>query len=191
MPLRVSATALDKTNIVGAMLGAFQSNAVVKAVVFLPGATDDLYFSSRVIRLTNESPTFLNAVVALTNQTGIRAQFEAGRLLLFTPADPLAQPRLIVNDARTAERLRQKPFPAGPVFNDRNWGVLHPILTRRLSVRVKPGIDAPVSWHFYRASFAGFDLNGWEALELIALATQTEFAIDRNCLTARLIDRRR
>ena len=191
MPLRVSATVLDKTNIVGAMLGAFQSNAVVKAVVFLPGATDDLYFFNRVIRLTNESPTFLDAVVALTNQTGIRAQLASGRLLLFTPADPLDRPRLIVNHDSTAERLKKKLFAAGPVFNDRNWGVLHPILTRRLSVTVKPGVNAPVSWHFYRASFAGFDLNGWEALELIALATQTEFAIDRNCLTARLIDRRR
>jgi hypothetical protein len=191
MPMRISAVVLNKTNIVGAMLGAFQSNTVVKAIVFMPGATDDLYFFSRVIRLTNTSPTLLDTVVALTNQTEVRARFAASRLLLFTAADPLEGSRLIVNHVPTAERLKQKTFSAGPVFNDRNWQALHRTLTRCLAVKIKPGMGDPKSWHFYRASFAGFDLTGWEAAELTALATQTEFAIDRNCLNAHLLNRRR
>ena len=76
MPLNPGATQLTRTNCVEAMLRAFQSNEVVKALIFMPGATDEFYFFRRATAvLTNDSPTLLHAVQALTNQTLIRATF--------------------------------------------------------------------------------------------------------------------
>src|SRR6516162_9933531 len=43
MPLETKVGELNRTNCVTLMLGAFQSNAIVKALVFMPGATDELY----------------------------------------------------------------------------------------------------------------------------------------------------
>ena len=44
MPLGTNVTQLNSANCVGIMLGALRSNNVVKALVFMPGATDELYF---------------------------------------------------------------------------------------------------------------------------------------------------
>ena len=44
MPLGAGATELGRTNCVPLMLDAFQSNGVVKALIFMPGATDELLF---------------------------------------------------------------------------------------------------------------------------------------------------
>ena len=40
MPLNTNVTQLNRTNCVGILLRAFQSNDVVKALIFMPGATD-------------------------------------------------------------------------------------------------------------------------------------------------------
>lgn len=47
MPLGTNVTQLNRANCVGIMLRAFQSNTVVKALVFMPGATDEFYFFRR------------------------------------------------------------------------------------------------------------------------------------------------
>src|ERR1700760_589656 len=76
MPLGTNVTELNRSNCVKIMLPAFQSNAVVKALIFMPGATDEFYMFRRArATLTNENPTLLDAVNALTNQTLIRATF--------------------------------------------------------------------------------------------------------------------
>ena len=72
------------------MLNAFQSNGVVKALIFMPGATDELFFFRRAhATLTNANPSLLDAVAALTNQTHIQAAFQPPLLLLHTTEDAL------------------------------------------------------------------------------------------------------
>src|SRR5271154_2189440 len=72
MPLAASVTELNRTNCVPLLLNSFQSNGVVKALVFMPGATDELYFFRRAhATLTNSNPSLLDAIAALTNQTYI------------------------------------------------------------------------------------------------------------------------
>src|SRR6266496_3675139 len=62
MPLGAGITELSRTNCVDLMLKAFQSNAVVKALIFMPGATDEFYMFKRArAQLTNASPTLLDA----------------------------------------------------------------------------------------------------------------------------------
>ena len=72
MPLGTNVTQLNRTNCVGIMLRAFRSNDVVKALVFMPGATDEFYFFRRAkADLTNNPASLLDALSALTNQSQI------------------------------------------------------------------------------------------------------------------------
>src|ERR1019366_2324231 len=108
MPLGAKVTELNRTNCAGLLLGAFQSNDVVKALVFMPGATDELYFFRRArANLTNSAPSLLDAVSALTNQTLIRATFRPPLLLLHTGED-LLEPAIRIDDLPTADRLKQR-----------------------------------------------------------------------------------
>src|SRR5438045_1401186 len=90
MPLGAHVSELNTTNCVDVMLHAFQSSAIVKALIFMPGATDEFYMFGRAkAALTNASPMLLDAVIALTNQTNIRVTFRPPFLLLHTDEDPL------------------------------------------------------------------------------------------------------
>src|SRR2546423_10304454 len=63
MALVAAPLELNRTNCVKTFLAAFKSNDVVKAMVFMPGATDELYLFRRVrVALTNTNPTLLDAV---------------------------------------------------------------------------------------------------------------------------------
>lgn len=177
MPLGTNATELNRTNCVPLMLNAFQSNAVVKALVFMPGATDELYFYRRAhAKLTNADPSLLDAVVALTNQTYIRATFRAPVLLLHTSED-LTNVIAIVKNKSTAAKLQRKTISDRVVFNDAGWDDVRAALGKKLSVGLRPFSDAPDSWHFYHHNFAACGATEWEMLETIALADKTKFTV--------------
>src|SRR3974390_212884 len=88
MPLRQETRQLNRTNCMELLLSGLQSNAVVKALIFMPGATDEFYMYRRAeAQLTNVSPSLLQAIDALTSQTRIRATFRSPMLLLHTDQD--------------------------------------------------------------------------------------------------------
>ena len=179
MPLGAPFAQLNRTNCVAVMLNAFQSNTVVKALVFMPGATDEFYMFRRAkANLTNGSPTLLDAVRALTNQTLIRVTFLPPLLLLHTDEDPL-EPLNAVEHQPTADKLKQARFVPHALYNDRDWDYLQPILKKNLAVDVLPWRHRFDTWHFYRHSFAGWNLTGWEALEAVAFAGKTKFTVRR------------
>ena len=183
MPLGSAVAELNRTNCVDVMLHAFQSSVTVKALVFMPGATDEFYMFRRAKAvLTNASPTLLDAVNALTNQTNIRATFRPPFLLLHTDEDPL-EPLFTITHEATAEKLRQSFFEPHVIYDDRDWDFLLPILKENLKVRFLPGPRNLASWHFYRHSFAAWNLSGWEALEAISLAGKTKFTVERKRVT--------
>jgi hypothetical protein len=177
MPLNSSATELNRTNCVALMLGAFQSNAVVKAIVFMPGSTDELYFFRRVhAALTNENPSLLDAVTALTNQTYIQADFRPPLLLLHTTEDFLDGFATVKNES-TAKKLREKIIAERIVFNDADWDTLRAKVNSKLSIGLRPFSGAD-SWHFFRHNFATCGVSDWEMLEAIALANKTTFTVN-------------
>ena len=179
MPLGTNVAQLNRTNCVKIMLPALQSNDVVKALVFMPGATDEFYMFRRAkANLTNSNPTLLDAVTALTNQTLIKVTFRPPLLLLHTDEDPL-EPIIAVNDAATAERLAHKQFLPHVVYNDRDYDFLLPILRRNPGLHFDPPLHSQASWHFYRHSFAAWNLNDREALDAIALAGKEKLTIGR------------
>ena len=179
MPLGTNVTQLNRTNCVGIMLRAFQSNDVVKALVFMPGATDEFYFFRRArADLTNNPASLLDAVSALTNQTLIRATFRPPLLLLHTDED-LLEPVIRVEHQPTADKLRQARFVAHALYNDRDWDSLWPVLKKSFRTGLNPWPRLTDSWHFYRHSFAGWNLTAWEAMEATALAGQTAVTVRR------------
>ena len=54
---------------------------------------------------------------------------------------------------------------------------------------MRPAPMSHDSFHFFRHSFAEFDLNGWEALEAAAMAGKTKFTVKKNMVVFDLDDR--
>jgi hypothetical protein len=179
MPLKGAPVELNRTNCVKTVLGGFTSNALIRAVVFMPGATDELYLFRRVkVSVTNTSPTLLDAVSAMTKQSHIRATFHAPFLLLHTDEDPLTSANTIENE-RTAMRLKRVRIERLNC-DDWDWDALQPVLKRDLKLALRPWRYSTGSWHFYRHSFAAWNLNGFEALEVAALAGKSKFTLHRH-----------
>jgi hypothetical protein len=125
------------------MVPTLQPNAVVKALIFLPGATDEFYMFHRAsARLTNASPSLLDAVTALTNQTLIRATFRAPLLLLHTDEDPL-QPVITEGDSKLTAKLRQMRTAVSFQWVDRDWDSVLPVLKRGTEMDIWPGRKLP------------------------------------------------
>jgi len=180
MPIPNPPAELNRTNCVRVMLGAFASNGVVKAMVFMPGATDEFYFFRRATAsLAQPAPNLLDAVQALTNQTLIRVTFNPPFLLLHTGED-VTEPRITVNDPGRKDKIRNRRFQARTYFDDRDWDYVQPFLRDRLKVDLRPWRYSLDSWHFYRHSFAAFDLDCWEALQATSLAGGTCVVVNRS-----------
>jgi hypothetical protein len=183
MPLETNATELTRTNCVNLMLRSFRSNDTVKVLVFMPGATDEFNFYRRAnAHLTNPAPSMLDAVTALTNQTRIRADFFPPMLLLHSPEDPL-DIELRVADQPTLDRFKQTKFlPPHLLSLDQDYDHLLPQIEDKLKVKLYPPINSTDTFHFYRHSFAAWNITQWQVLEVMALAGKTTLGIGTNQL---------
>ncbi len=183
MPLAHAVPELNRTNAVALMLGAFKEDSTVKALIFMPGATDELYFFDRdVAKLTNSAPTLLDAIRAYTNQTRILVKFEPPFLLLHSKEDPL-DPEIVVENQRTADKLSKRKFDRHALYDDAPWPVIKKDFGFSMNVFMWPEPYADSANHFYRHSFAGWNLTGMEALKAIAMAGKTTVTIGRGKLT--------
>jgi hypothetical protein len=180
MPLGAAVARLNHTNCARLMLDAFQSNAVAKAMIFMPGATDELFFFRRVqATLTNLNPSLYDAVVALTNQSPLRVTLQPPFLLLYSEEDVLELAKTIQHP-RTMEKLKAgRPIPR-LLAVDRDWNQLLTLIRNPVGVTLWPYRGTRDSWHFYRHTFAGWNLTPWETLEATALAGKTRFTVRRD-----------
>jgi hypothetical protein len=183
MPLRTNAMELNRTNVAAVLLEAFQANQSVKSFVMMPGATDEFYFFRRAsVKLTNASPTLLDAVRAITNQTHITVKFLPPHLLLRTDEDP-SEPQFQVLDNGMAEKLKARPYLPSFVYNDQDWDHVQPALAKVITGRwlglpeFQPRPKTSASWHFFRHTVAGWNLTQWETLEALSLAGQTTVTV--------------
>jgi hypothetical protein len=177
MPLRSVPKELNRSNCVPLILNSFQSNGVVKALIFMPGATDEIYFFRRVhAQLTNANASLADAIVALTNQTHIQVAFRRPFLILHTTEDSL---EVIAKEKSksTADKLKQRAVSEKILLNDADWDAVHEAAGKYLSVGLRPREGSPDSWHFYRHSFVADGVSQWELLETLALAGKTTFSV--------------
>ncbi len=177
MPLASPAAELDRTNCVPLLLESLQGNDTVKALIFMPGATDEIYFFRRVnATLPVSNPTLLDAVTALTNQTHIQADFRPPFLILHTTEDSLDVMGNVESESAAA-KLRQTIVAGHFIFNDADWDGILAALAKPMDIGLRPRRGSPESWHFYRHSFAAYGLSDWEMLEALALAGKTTFTV--------------
>lgn len=177
MLLASRVTELNRSNCVPLLLNSFQSNDVVKALIFMPGATDEIYFFRRVhVPLTGANPSLADAIVALTNQTYIQADFRPPFLILHTTEDSLDVIANAKNES-VAEKLKQRMISEKILLNDADWDHVHEAAGRYLNIWLRPAEGSPDSWHFYRHSFVADGVSQWELLETLALAGKTTFSV--------------
>jgi len=180
MPLITNVTVLNHTNCPQILLPSLQSNAIAKALIFMPGATDELYFFKRVhVNLTNTSPTLWDAVVALTNQSPVRLTFRAPFVLLYSGEDVLDLDCTIKHERTQKKLMTGKPVPHLQAI-DRDWTQLLRMMKKQIPAVLLPYEGTIGSWHFYRHTFAGWNLTPWEVMEASALAGKTKFTVVRN-----------
>lgn len=179
MPLGKNVHVLNHTNCAELLLGSFQSNATTKALIFMPGATDELYFFRRVqATLTNATPSVLEAITALTNQSPLRVTFRSPFVLLYSCEDVLDLD-ITIRHLGTAKKLKAgQPLPQLAAI-DRDWTQLLGVMRKKIPAVLLPYEGTSGSWHFYRHTFAGWNLTPWETLEACALAGKTKFTVIR------------
>lgn len=179
MPLSTNPPILNHTNCAEVLLGSFSSNATARALIFMPGATDELYFFRRVhVSLTNTQPSVLDALIALTNQAPLRLTFHEPFVLLYSGEDVLELDAKIEH-AGTLKKLKTgKPVPHLLAI-DRDWTQLLRMMKKQIPTTLIPYAGTQGSWHFYRHTFAAWQLTPWETLEACALAGKTRFTVIR------------
>lgn len=179
MPLGTNVTWLTRTNCAETLFAAFSRDAAVKALIFMPGATDELYFFHRVnVQLVNPEPNLFDAIKALTNQSPLRVAYQQPLLLIYSDEDVLDLEVKIEHPA-TVEKLKAKAVPGKQEFLDRDWKVLRDHHRHALPVSIGPLNRESITRHFYRHTFAGWELSGWETLQATALAGKTQFTVRR------------
>ncbi len=171
----VPPVALNRSNAVDVLLGLLQSNAVVKAIVVLPGVSDDFYLIHRDAPLPNLRATNLwGSIVALTNATAMRVTWREPFVLLHARASDLLEPSIHNSDPAIAARLRRERVRGRVLHLDGHWEVVQPALERALGRTVRPQGTSTDAWHFNRHNFAGWNLTGWELLEAVSLTGGTK-----------------
>lgn len=179
MPLVPNVSVLNHTNCAQVLLPSFQSNATAKALIFMPGATDELYFFRRVhVSLTNAAPSLLDAVVALTNQSPLKLTFRAPFVLLYSGEDVLDLDFKVKHEGTQKKLLTGKPLPH-LLAMDHDWTQLLGQMKKKIPATLLPYEHTPGSWHFYRHTFAGWNLTPWEVMEAAALTGKTKFTVIR------------
>jgi hypothetical protein len=180
MPLAGHAMPLNRSNCIPALIEAFQSNAMVKALVVLPGVTDDFYLVRRDGPPLNLRPRhLLEAINRLTNGTDLRVTFRQPFLLLHLDRDSL-EPAVSIRNPATVARLTGRSSFERVLFSDRPWDTLQPVLARGLSLTVQPKAKSQDAVHLTRVNLAGWHLTDWELLEALSLAGRTRFTVFRS-----------
>jgi hypothetical protein len=168
MPLGVRKVRMQKLEPVEALFGAFRSNEVVRAVVFMPGATDQLYFFKDRDLKFEPKASLLDAVDALTAKGRIKATYQPPFLLMHA------------NDETWAKSPGNLPLRDGTVvlangvFVDRSWERLLPEIQKVITFPILPEAESRDAWHFYRVCFKAWGLSEHELIEVVALSTKTE-----------------
>jgi len=178
MPLPAQ-TRINRDNAIDVILDTFQSNRVVKAILFLPGVADDFYLIDRDAPPLNLGATNLfEAITALTNATAVRAIFQEPFLLLHVSRDTLS-PACVAEEARVAGILRKENHLPHACWKDAHWERIQPIMERQFGRPVRPAGPSADGWHFSRHNLAAWGLSDWEFLNALSLAGGTRVTVQK------------
>lgn len=189
MKLATNAASLHETNCIPLLLASFKPNPVVKCMVFLPDTTDEIYLRHNVrVKLSPPSPTLLETISALTNQSPIRVQFRAPFLLFYAARD-FTIPVIQITDTNTWQKIQKISPIASFAFKDSDWSRIQPRLQKLVKTKITPWSTSVDSYHFYRHNLVGHDLTGAELIEAVALAGKTTVSVRKKTVAFELDQR--
>jgi len=178
MPLPLTPS-LARSNAIRLIVHAFKSNAVVRALIVLPGAVDDFHLIHRDVPLPAlNSRNLAEALASLTNASQWRITFSRSFLLVHTAADRLTAEVRIV-DSATRDRLQSRMGESKLEWVDAPWPKAHPILRKAIGLGLQPAADSPNAGHFERLNLAAAHLTDLELVEAVALSTGTRLSVER------------
>jgi hypothetical protein len=178
MPVPLAAQPLTRKNFMPVCLDHFQSNGVIKAVIFLPGVADDFYLINRDRALWRVSAdSLLSAVMGLTNSTQLHITWRPPYLLVHADQDRLT-PLVQAKNSRIGERLRWAHSITTLSLIDRHWDAVQPALQNGLKMQVMPQSGSEEAWHFGRVNLAAFGLTDWELLSALSIAARTKVVME-------------
>jgi len=181
MPLHTE-TVLNRDNSLPILLRAFQSNAVVKALVVLPAVSDDFYLINRhQPKLNLKAANLLAAITALTNATAVRAAFQAPLLVLHLDRDQL-RPAVLIKQKPTAESSSHECRLPHALFIDAPWQQVQPTLRKAFQMQIGPEAQSMATWHFARHNLAAWNLADSDLLAALTLTARTTVSIQRHRL---------
>lgn len=172
MPLAVGSATLNRTNCLPILLGALQSNAVVRALVVLPGVSDDFYLLRRAQPLHLTATNLADALAELERTERLRVTFRDPLLLLHTAKDKL-KPVMTSFSGVTTKALRTRVSAPHVLLEDRHWGTVQPWLAQLLGVKLTPEAHSPDAWHFARHNLAAWQLSDWDLICALSLSGGT------------------
>lgn len=167
MPAGTNSVRIHKTAPMELVFQTFQANPTVRAVIFLPAATDELYFFDHgVATLTGAQTSLADVLEAMTNQGPFRLTFRDPFLLVHMDRDRL-EPALVVKPGRSSG-FDTNLWTGN--FIDMPWERLQPALKESLGWSVSPGAKAREGWHFSRVCLAARGLTAGESAVAVCLA---------------------
>lgn len=173
----------ERETVIPVCLESFRSNATVKALLFLPGVSDDFYLINRnKPKLAIPAATISEALIALTNATQIKVSYRAGFLLVHTARDRL-DPQVIVKNRATAEQLAIMHSTQEFECVDLHWDALQSKLQTAFHMAIRPKAGSQSAWHFARHNLAAFGLTDGELIAALSTAGKTKVVIERNALS--------
>lgn len=181
MPLAAGGGPLARSNCLPILLAAFQSNNVVKALVALPGVSNDFYLLNRDRPLNLAAGNLADALATLADTTAVRVTFREPFLFLHTAGDKL-KPESTSFSGTLTRRLRSQCSAPKVLLTDRHWDVVQPWLTRMLGMDVTPEPGSMDAWHFARHNLAAWQLDDWDLLCALSLSSGTKFTLGKNRL---------
>lgn len=181
MPLAAGSGTLARSNCLPVLLGAFQSNNLVKALVVLPGVSNDFYLLNRDRPLHLAANNLADALAVLAETTAVRVTFREPFLFLHTTKDKLKPATTSFSSALT-KRLRGRCSAPQVLLVDRHWDGIQPWLARLSGLEVTPEPGSIDAWHFARHNLAAWQLDDWDLLCAISLSGGTKFTLGKSGL---------
>ncbi|MCI0744733.1 MAG: hypothetical protein L0Y58_04930 [Verrucomicrobia subdivision 3 bacterium] len=173
-------TVLSRDNFIPAVLTAFQSNATVGGIVFLPAVSDDFYLVNRdKTKLNLRAPDIACAITGLTHATEVRATFSQGILFLHLARETV-EPRVVIKHETTAAALTNAIGHGRVLWVDRHWKTVQPEIKALLNCEVLPKAASESAWHFARVNLAVCGVSQRQLLEAIVLSTGSQLTIERH-----------
>jgi hypothetical protein len=177
IPIPAGAGELNRSNFISVVTAAFRARGPARAIVFLPGVTDDFYLVHRGEPLGLRATNVWDALAGLTNHSEVRLTFREPMVLVHLERDQREPVLTAANSVK--ERWQTARLPEGR-FVDRGWASLQPELEKGLGRRIAPKSKAEAADHVSRINLVGSGLTDWEWLEAVSLASRTRVIVSRN-----------